>query len=103
MKKREMDLSKITQVAKWFDAEYASTELISIKPGPTVHVKHPGLSEIAPIEDWAWELIGRDDDDIPWEASVTVDGICFFALFTDGERSEIEYPRDTGGELTIDK
>lgn len=87
--KRTINIKLMVRLAHEVAHEQAETGVISAdayNSGPCVHVVHGSLQEVAPVSDWVWT--DRSNDVNPHNASVMVDGVEFFAIFTDEEKAE---------------
>ncbi len=87
--KRPMNIELLKDLARQFMPEYRETGLISIdvRGGmPSVYVDPGALSEVASPGAWTWAT-RREKSANPWGASVIIDGVLFYALFTDDERA----------------
>lgn len=88
-KRQQINTEVMVHLACEVAREQAETGVISAdgySGEPCVHVAPDSLQEVTPVDGWVWEFLG--DYDSPHQASVTIDDVRFFALFTDEEKAE---------------
>lgn len=94
MEKRKVNVERMVKMARAFAKEYEETGVLDVvaysyKDCPGVQVSHTQLDTVSPIETWTWSELGARCDN-PWHASIVVDGVEFYAIFTDKEHAEVE-------------
>lgn len=90
-KKRKLEVELLVLMARASAIEKRETGMIStdsVGGEPSVQVAWDALAEAAISDVWTWK---RLDPGVrkPWEASVTIAGVVFFALFTDDEQQAV--------------
>jgi hypothetical protein len=69
-----------------------SVELSLFGKSPRVHIGKDVLEQISPKSEWGWAR--RNDDSMPFKASIELDGVVFFAILDRGEARNYGCPQE---------